>query len=200
MSNATDASGPRVRASPLFGRWMNHLSYSQKFVLISTVFILPLSLLLYFFVKEVDDRIDFARKERMGTGYARPLYAMLLDGSHAHADALGFAAGRVESRPAMVRNLAEMSASFRRIAQNQRRHGAALETDKGFSILSENWSFLKKGLLADKMANPRDLFVSLEGDIRDLLAQVVNTSNLILDPDLDTYFLMDATVLKWPRI
>jgi len=41
---------------------------------------------------------------------------------------------------------------------------------------------------------------SLEGDIRDLLAQVVNTSNLILDPDLDTYFLMDATVLKWPRI
>ncbi|MGH8480701.1 MAG: HAMP domain-containing protein, partial [Gammaproteobacteria bacterium] len=200
MSTVTDASGPRVRAFPLFGRWMNHLSYPQKFLLISTVFILPLSLLLYFFVKEVDDRIDFARKERMGTGYVRPLYAMLLHGSQAHADALGFAAGRVESRPAMVRSLAQMSASFAQIERNQRRHGAALETDNGFSILSENWSFLKKGLLADKMANPRDLFASLEGDIRDLLAQVVNTSNLILDPDLDTYFLMDATVLKWPRV
>lgn len=50
------------------------------------------------------------------------------------------------------------------------------------------------------MANPEDLFATLEDDIRALLAQIVNTSKLILDPDLDTYFLMDPTVLKWPRI
>ena len=38
----------------------------------------------------------------------------------------------------------------------------------------------------------------LLADIRSLMAHVGDTSNLILDPDLDTYYLMDAVLLKLP--
>jgi PAS domain S-box len=200
MSSTTDAISPGLRAFPIVGRLMNRLTYPQKFLLISTVFILPLSLLLFFFIREINGGIDFARKELMGNDYVRPLHAMLLHSGKAHADALGFSTGQAENRPALVRSLAEMSVNFEQIERNQRRMGAALDTQKRFSVLSKNWWFLQQGLLAKEISNPRALFASLIEDIHSLLAQVVNISNLILDPDLDTYFLMDATVLKWPRV
>jgi len=37
-------------------------------------------------------------------------------------------------------------------------------------------------------------------DIRALISHVGDTSNLILDPDLDSYYLMDAVLLKLPEV
>src|SRR5262249_17167852 len=37
------------------------------------------------------------------------------------------------------------------------------------------------------------------GDVRALIAHVGDTSNLILDPDLDTYYAMDAALLRIPQ-
>src|SRR5690606_30082378 len=33
-----------------------------------------------------------------------------------------------------------------------------------------------------------------------LLTKVANTSNLILDPDLDSYYLMDTVIIKIPQV
>lgn len=37
---------------------MNRLKYPQKFALISLVFALPLALVMYFFISEINDRIE----------------------------------------------------------------------------------------------------------------------------------------------
>jgi hypothetical protein len=38
---------------------MNHLSYPRKFLLISILFLAPLSLAMYFLLHELGDRIEF---------------------------------------------------------------------------------------------------------------------------------------------
>ncbi|MGO9815724.1 MAG: response regulator [Isosphaeraceae bacterium] len=48
-------------------------------------------------------------------------------------------------------------------------------------------------------ADTDELHEQLIAEIRDLRTYVGDTSNLILDPVLDSYYLMDATLLKLPR-
>ena len=48
-------------------------------------------------------------------------------------------------------------------------------------------------------ADTDELHEQLIVEIRDLRTYVGNTSNLILDPVLDSYYLMDATLLKLPQ-
>jgi hypothetical protein len=44
------------------------------------------------------------------------------------------------------------------------------------------------------------LYLGLAADINRLSARLGDSSNLILDHDLDTYYLMDATLIKLPEI
>jgi hypothetical protein len=46
---------------------MNRLTYPQKFLLISALFILPLALVVSFLFSEIHDRLDFAHRELYGT-------------------------------------------------------------------------------------------------------------------------------------
>jgi sigma-B regulation protein RsbU (phosphoserine phosphatase) len=52
---------------------INKLKYPQKFILISFIFIIPLSLMMYLLISEVQSRIDFAADEKLGNTYLRPL-------------------------------------------------------------------------------------------------------------------------------
>lgn len=52
---------------------INKLKYPQKFLLISCIFIIPLSLMMYLLISEVQNRIDFAAQEKLGNTYLRPL-------------------------------------------------------------------------------------------------------------------------------
>src|SRR6185436_6641113 len=78
--------------------------------------------------------------------------------------------------------------------------GVTLQTAQKFSVLRENQRFLKERMLALRAVAGDELHSKLLADIRDLHAHVGNTSNLILDPDLDTYYLMDAVLLKLPAL
>src|SRR5262245_29894064 len=48
---------------------MNRLRYPQKFAFISLVFAIPLGLMMYLWLAEIGDRLEFARKERVGLEY-----------------------------------------------------------------------------------------------------------------------------------
>ncbi len=45
---------------------INKIKYPQKFLLISFIFIIPLSLMMYLLISEVQTRIDFAAHEKLG--------------------------------------------------------------------------------------------------------------------------------------
>jgi hypothetical protein len=40
---------------------------------------------------------------------------------------------------------------------------------------------------------------SLVQDVRDMITHAGDTSNIILDPDLDSYYMMDITLLALPQ-
>ncbi len=56
---------------------MNRLRYPQKFALVSLVFAIPLGLMMYLWLAEIEDRLAFARKERAGLEYVVALRRLL---------------------------------------------------------------------------------------------------------------------------
>src|SRR2546422_915150 len=58
-------------------QWFHNLKVSQKLMLISVFFVMPDSLMLYFFIRGINANIEFARQEEKGNRYQRPLEELL---------------------------------------------------------------------------------------------------------------------------
>jgi signal transduction histidine kinase/DNA-binding response OmpR family regulator len=176
-------------------RLMNRLSYPQKFVLISLLFALPLGLVMSLLLVEIDKSIDFGRKETIGTLYLRPLRQLHEQALEARTQAAGLRAGDERARRPLLEARAALAETMLELERVERRWGATLATGPLFGELARQWEIVKAGGTSTPDAAYR-LLLSYRGA---LASQAGDTSNLILDPDLDTYYLMDAVLLKLPE-
>ncbi|NJK65397.1 MAG: PP2C family protein-serine/threonine phosphatase [Microcoleus sp. CSU_2_2] len=179
---------------------MNRLSYPQKFTLIGFLFAMPLTLVMYLLISEINSRVDFAQKEIYGNQYLRPLRQLreyipklqLLNyqrlNPNSNAANIG---GDLESK---------IDANFQVLANTDRQLGDILISSDYFNKFYQKWQFFKLHRTQWSLETYDSLYQGLAAEIYRLGARIGDTSNLILDPDLDTYYLMDATLLKLPEM
>jgi len=179
---------------------MNRLSYPQKFTLIGFLFAMPLTLVVYLLISEINSRVDFAQKEIYGNQYLRPLRQLreyipqlqLLNYERLNQNLSQADPGSdIETK---------IDADFQVLANTDRRLGNILTSSENFNKIYQEWQNFKLRRSQWSLDNYDSLYQSLLADINRLRARVGDTSNLILDPDLDTYYLMDATLLKLPEM
>ncbi len=77
--------------------------------------------------------------------------------------------------------------------KNRKREHIKLE------VFAKEWEDLQSKLLSLKPAESNDLHSHLIADLRMMITHLGDTSNLVLDPDLDSYYLMDITLLGLPQ-
>jgi putative methionine-R-sulfoxide reductase with GAF domain len=180
--------------SPLIA-FLNRLKYPQKFTLITLLFVLPLAA-FYPLVAQQNQRIEnYGAKEFYGTQYLRPLqyllrdaqqYELIVNGSNASSVSLDQAQAQIED-------------DFQALQQIDKQYGAVLQTSAGQADLNVEWQALKANastMAPSVRAERQKKFIA---DIRALISRVGDTSFLILDPDLDTYYMMDTVLLKLPE-
>jgi hypothetical protein len=178
---------------------MNRLSYPRKFLLISLLFVLPLALVVYLLFSEIGEQIEFARKETKGIRYLAPVRRLLGHVTDSRMLAHDYAAGRVAVRPQLVRTQEEIAADCAALAVVEADLGGVLRTGTLARALQKNWGFLRAKMLRLEAADLDELHAQLLQDVQALIARVRDTSNLILDPELDSYYLMDAVLLRLPE-
>ncbi|TAE78361.1 MAG: HAMP domain-containing protein [Oscillatoriales cyanobacterium] len=179
---------------------MNRLSYPQKFTSIGFLFAMPLALVMYLLISEINTRVDFAQKEIYGNEYLRPLRQL-----REHIPKLqqlnyqGFNPNL--SNPDPRANLeAKIDANFESLANIDRQFGQILVASEKFNNIYHTWQNFKLRRHQWSLETYDVVYHKLALDINRLSAHLGDTSNLILDPDLDTYYLMDATLLKLPEM
>src|SRR5689334_6969285 len=105
---------------------MNRLRYPRKFALISALFILPLALVLALLLQEINMQVVFARKERVGTQYLRPVRQLFVDtlqnGMLAHA----YLAGGVAFKALLDQQQRQIDQDMEQLAAHERRLGDEL--------------------------------------------------------------------------
>ncbi|MFV9503258.1 MAG: response regulator [Oscillochloridaceae bacterium umkhey_bin13] len=176
------------------------LRYPEKFLLISLLFLLPLAVTMYFMVSEQNVRIQFGQKEIIGTQYLRTLSKVYLGTlQHRHAAMRALTLG-ITVDEALVPARDRVDAALTDLQLLDQRYGAELRSTELFAQVAAGWNDLRADQLRGDAVDGYDRYRTLLDAQRQLIAQVGDYSNLILDPDLDSYYIMDAVLLRLPEV
>ncbi|HEY3597621.1 MAG TPA: sensor domain-containing diguanylate cyclase, partial [Paraburkholderia sp.] len=169
-----------MKRNPLF-RLLARLRVGRKLLLI---YLLDLTAVLYIsgiLIHEKYIAIDFSNKEIVGNLYLRTVRDALVDVALTGAGA---------RPPAQALQQAAL-----RLADAEQRFGAGMQS-------GELNARVRSALLA--FASGAQLTAAQVSDAmiasRALVTRVGNQSNLILDPDLDSYYSMSMSVLRYPAL
>ncbi len=186
-------------------KWFHNLKIVHKLALISILFMLPDSIMLYLFITSITENIHFAKLEQVGNEYQRPLERLLeLVPQHR------LMARRSSTSPELLVKQSEIEAAFSNLKQVDARIGPALDftaeglakrNRKGCDVdnVQSEWETLRHdlGSMSADTCDARHL--QLIADIRSMIAHAGDTSNLILDPELYSYYLVDVTLMALPQ-
>jgi methyl-accepting chemotaxis protein len=183
---------------------MKNLKIGSRIALSLAIFMLPLSYLLYSYYDSQTANINFALKEKAGLVHMRPgidtLDALLaqyearvkLDKgktTDTEVSALAAATDKAFTAYGEATKLLENELSLS--------HDGLKEWERSnleFSGITAKWEAIKQ---SPATATPEQ-YDALITDIRALISHAGDASNLVLDPDLDSYYLMDAVVFAVP--
>jgi methyl-accepting chemotaxis protein len=188
---------PRGSALLTPAAWLlGRLSYARKFALIGLLFVLPSAYVSYLQFRGTTSDIVFNRAEHDGVVYIEVALGYLdaLARHRVHAAAADRGVAGAEAAAAATR--AEVDAAARALDEVDARLGVALKTTARWRSARQLWSD------ASRATDRRDAALAAAATaVVDLIVNHAgNHSNLILDPDLDSYWLMDAALIKIPSL
>lgn len=180
---------------------ITELSIKNKLIAILFLLLTPLLISLWVSLSDKNAIKEFASQELIGVEYQQKL-SLLLDDLLDYSKISG---QKAEHKSAELDTLAhETLLSVKKHAENISEYDA-----KSASSLksSETWNQLNQKIAlldarddvaanGDNLARTNQIITNLIS----LVADINDNSNLTLDPDLDSYWLMDASVTKLPEL
>ncbi|WP_353090983.1 EAL domain-containing protein [Methylibium sp.] len=163
-----------------FSRLLSRLSVGRKLMLIYLLDLTAVIFVSSILINEKFIAIDFARKEIAGNAYIAEMRDGLIDA--ALWPAVGGSEGLSGRQVALARTEAE--------------HGPGMQSEEPSAALAAAYGVLATAGPSERRKAQSD--VLSRG--RDLITRVGNQSNLILDPDLDSYYTMSLIVLRYPEL
>jgi len=179
---------------------INLLSSPQKFTLIGFLFAIPLTLVIYLLICEINSLVYFTQKEIYLNQYLRPLRQLreyIPKLQLLNYQSLNPNLSTSESRANLE---AKIDANFQSLANTDPQLGKILMPREILNKFYQNWQNLKLRRSQWSLETYDFVYQRLAGDLNRLSDRFGYTSTLILDPDLDTYYLINATFLNLPEM
>lgn len=181
-------------------RNLKKLTGRMGLLLLLAIFTLPLGILVRQLVLEIDTRIGFIEKEQRGIQYNRSLRNLLEKTLAYRSQTYEVVANRQRSIASLLDLELQITEIFSQIEASETRDGDVLKTGKNWERIKTTWQFNKQALKQNNLS-PEELYCLQSGFIKDIANQITHvgdTSNMILDPDLDTYYFIDTLITKIP--
>jgi len=175
-------------------RWlMRQLSFAQKFMLLAALLLAPLALVTKSYLDDKDSVIAFSAKEEDGVAYLEPAIQLLSSLVQARSAAV---AGKPVSTAAIQSAVAAVDSVDAKLGKELVATGKAT---------SEVWAELKGKVAtaATSTATGEQAFEAwtpIVSGALGLVGQIADGSNLTLDPDLDSYYIMDLIAFQVPPL
>lgn len=178
----------------------------QKLTLIALLTGSTLPFITWQLVKAKNKEIDFGQKEIHGAEYLPALRKLQTQVAKHRGLSNAYLHGNSGMKDQIPASEQAITAAFQALSDMDTRaiegttYGAMFESSDKINGLKREWDAVR-----GKSANSNNALEVLEQhnrlitNINDLIVHVGDKSNLILDPDLDTYYLMDAVIVQLPN-
>jgi hypothetical protein len=172
-------------------RLFRKITFRGKALWVSTAFLVPLVLMLVFLRTAAQDLIGSTQSELSGMRYADAISELMVAAqSRRRAATL--------SAPDLEEMQSKATAAFKKLADVEKELGTELGTAKAFAGLRDSEAALERSPKADNQDATFALHTEFIAKLLALQADVADSSQLSLDPDLDTYHLMLVSVSRGP--
>lgn len=177
---------------------LKRLRIGQKFTLTAVAFALPLVVLTYFLVLEANRGLEFTRAELEGTAYLRPLHELAFDVATHRDLAIGVSTGETSFKAELDARAEKIDDDLKAVAAVQAKHG--LGAPEHLETLRADWAGLRTAAATGKPDDIAAQHRKYLSKIQQFTVLIGNVSNVILDPDVDSYYLADAVIFKVPKV
>jgi len=172
-------------------RLFRRVGFRSKAIWISTAFLVPLVMALLLLAMAAREQINITASERAGVDYARPLLNLVAAAQNRRRAATGNDTD-LQALQDKVR------AAFTELQAKQAIHGKAMALEAAFETLHKS----HEALLKNPQADSADATFTAHSDYIesafDLLRKTVDGSQLALDPELQTFHMMNMALLRGP--
>lgn len=155
---------------------MNKLKYPAKVTILGSVVLILSGSIIGFLLNNLQSQANFSIKEQHGIEYIKPLKTLLLNLRQ-----------QKDSNALITKSV--IDANIAAIEGYDKKYNKEMKVE-------DSWSTLQKDLTKYKYQQLDGLITRTSA----IIDNITNQSNLILDPDLDTYYLMDSYCLRFANI
>ena len=177
------------------------LSFVNKMILTGGLLLLPALVLMYFLVQEKNKNIDFSAKEIAGSEYLAPLKTFEQEViKHRGLSHLLLKKGQNSIASELFTVETGIDNAIKSVDAMEQRYGTQLKVGAVWQNLKKEWNQLQ--IDSQKLSTEQSFsrHTELIHHTLELMQTVGDNSNLILDPDLDSFYLMDMQVTKIPAL
>ncbi|EFM09477.1 methyl-accepting chemotaxis sensory transducer [Paenibacillus curdlanolyticus YK9] len=171
---------------------IRRLRYAYKFIVIGLLIFIPMVVMSFMYQRQSSELISFNEKERLGVEYIAPLHQLITKLQQGRGLYYVQASSKDAGMTGEIdKNNAEIEQAFQATFAINDKLGEELKVDGTIHDIYNAW---KKAGDVD----PLNSYSAVISRSIKLIAEVGDSSNLILDPDLDSYYLMDGVINKIP--
>ncbi|KPF67700.1 hypothetical protein IP84_12200 [beta proteobacterium AAP99] len=179
-------------------RVMRSMKFVAKSMIVSIAFLIPVLVLSVLFFRGMSAQIDFSSQERLGVQVIRPAFK-LMDALHDHRSlSTAFLNGDRSLEDRVKDAGTRVDAALKAVVAAEAATSNKLDASSQTADLVSAVGALRQGWQG---TNPADNFKAHTAVVQKLLEYMEHlsiTSNLVLDPDPDSFYVMDLSVAKAP--
>ena len=173
-------------------RLFRSISFPAKAAWISVMFVIPLAAMVWFLWSAASEQIEFARSERQGLTYVTPVLDFISAAQNLRRAATAKAADLPDAQ-------SKVNAAFSKVEAAEKEFGAAFLTSKRFDALDKAFRPLAQTSVMGSEDETFAAHTALIDAALGLVDSIADGSQLTLDPELDTFHLMNFSVAVGPQ-
>jgi methyl-accepting chemotaxis protein len=178
---------------------MKNLKVWQKLVVMGVVFLISFVAVTYRMISIDNAQIEQARQEILGLEYCPAFLTLLKDLQQHRGMSNAWLSGDASFKDKLVQKRADIEKDIKAVDEVNQRLDGVEHTGKKWSVLRDGClNLLNKPSLSATESFQRHTEVI--GELIALLTDVGDSSNLALDADLDSYYLMTIVIFQGPEL
>lgn len=180
-----------------FALIITRLKYGQKFMLISVLFMIPVVILLYFWISTQQDQIRMMKNEQIGLEQVGELMPFMLKVQEHRGLVNGYLNGNREAKAQIEDKQAEVVRLAEQIEVNFRKESLP-QTYEKWTAIKKEWDGIRAAYEGLKAADSFDRHSALVAEVEALIVSSADESGLSLDNEISSYYIMRMIVEELP--
>jgi len=144
--------------------------------------------------------ISFSEKEQHGVEYLKKVRNVVQNIPQHRGLSAGFLSGKTEFRSRLMAKGTEVDENLKAVVKMDEMYGEEFATTDNLKQLISEWNTLKNQNLQLTAKESIGRHSALMDKVNKFVVSVADASNLTLDPELDTFYLMDVLVNRIPVV